>query len=78
MKTYQATAYSDLGLPNDAYIYTFAATSAQDDTRTDAHRALKPSDRLAVISSDDSLRIFDPTTLKLVPGLNMPSLGKSS
>jgi WD40 repeat protein len=67
MKSFQSTVSSDLGLPKDSYIYSFATTAAQDDTRTDYYRALAPSDRLAVISSDDSLRIFDPSTLKLLP-----------
>ncbi|KAF2427403.1 WD40 repeat-like protein [Tothia fuscella] len=67
MKTYQATASSNLGLPADSYIYSFATTAIQEDTRTDVFKPLKPSDRLAGISSDDSIRVFDPSTLKILP-----------
>jgi WD40 repeat protein len=67
MKTFRETASSNVGLPADSYIYAFATTSAQDDTRTDVFRPLKKSDRLAVISSDDSLRVLDPSTLELLP-----------
>jgi WD40 repeat protein len=74
MKSYQSTASSDLGLPKDVYIYSFATTAPQDDTRTDFYRALTPSDRLAVISSDDSLRLFDPSTLKLLPSGLFPNV----
>jgi WD40 repeat protein len=67
MKSYHSTASSDLGLPKDSYVYSIAATAAQKDTRTEIYQTLTPSDRLAVISSDDSLRLFDPSTLKLLP-----------
>lgn len=76
MKTYQATASSNLGLPADSYIYSFATTSAQEDTRADVYKTLKSSDRLAVISSDDSLRVFDPSTLKLLPDGLYPNTHK--
>ncbi|KAF2399353.1 WD repeat protein [Trichodelitschia bisporula] len=63
---YHQTASSDLHLPPDSYIYTFATTAPQVSPRTDAH-SLTPTSRLAVISSDNSLRIFDPETLALRP-----------
>ncbi|KAI9773538.1 MAG: hypothetical protein M1835_006128 [Candelina submexicana] len=52
MKSLSTPKTSDLSLPSGSYIYS-----------------LRPaSDCLAAISSDDSLRAFDPETLKLRPG----------
>jgi WD40 repeat protein len=67
MKSYKSTASSDLKLPKDSYIYSIATTAAQDDTRTDFYKPLTLSDALAVISSDDSLRLFNSSTLDLLP-----------
>jgi WD repeat-containing protein 89 len=51
MKTVQPLSSTDLSLPSESYIYK-----------------LQPiSNHLACISSDDSVRIFDATTLKLLP-----------
>lgn len=68
MKTLQETASSNLGITQaNSYIYSFATTSAQVDSRTDIYTPLSPSDCLGAISSDDTLRIFDPSTLQLLP-----------
>lgn len=56
MRIFQEAAFSNLNLPPDSYIYTFGTRhSPNNDT---------PGQILAVISSDDSLRLFDNTTLK--------------
>ena len=52
MKSATPLGSSSLSLPPDSYIYH-----------------LKPiGDKLAAVSSDDSLRIFDPTTLQTLSG----------
>jgi WD40 repeat protein len=56
------TLSSNLGLPQNSYIYKIITTSPRLDPYS-----YSQIDRLAVISSDDSLRIFDPATLKVVP-----------
>lgn len=58
MKLFNEIASSSLRLPKDSYIYSFAEVTIDryDDTCS-----------LAVISSDNSLRIFDVKTLDLVP-----------
>jgi WD40 repeat protein len=78
MKTFQATASSNLGIaqPNP-YIYSFATTSAQADSKTELYTSLSPADRLGAISSDDSLRIFDPSTLKILPDGLIPNVNNS-
>lgn len=51
---------SDAGLPPDSYIYRIISTAARQDPLT-----YSKTDQLAIISSDDSLRFLDPSTLKL-------------
>jgi WD40 repeat protein len=53
---------SNLGLPPNSYIYKVLSTSPRQDSLT-----YTLSDTLAVISSDDSLRLLDPATLDLLP-----------
>ncbi|TID20989.1 WD40 repeat-like protein [Venturia nashicola] len=68
MKSFQATASSNLGITQaNSYIYSFATTSAQADSRTNTYTPLSSTDRLGAICSDDSLRIFDPSTLQILP-----------
>jgi len=54
MRTFQEAGYSNLGLPLDSYIYAFGSNDA-------------PGQVSAVISSDDSLRLFDNVTLEPLP-----------
>ncbi|KAF2087583.1 WD40 repeat-like protein [Saccharata proteae CBS 121410] len=51
MKTAKLLATSDLSLPPDSYIYTLRSAN----------------NCLAALSSDNSIRLFDPTTLRLLP-----------
>ncbi|KAF2790804.1 WD40 repeat-like protein [Melanomma pulvis-pyrius CBS 109.77] len=53
---------SNLGLPPNSYIYKILSTSPRQDPLTYSN-----TDQLAVISSDDSLRFLDPTTLQVFP-----------
>lgn len=53
---------SNLGLPSNSYIYKILCTSPRQDPLT-----YSQTDRLAVISSDDSLRFLDPATLNVLP-----------
>lgn len=55
MRAAHVLADASLSLPPDSYIYSILDT---DDRASN----------LAAISSDDSLRIFNPDTLQLVPG----------
>lgn len=55
MRAAHVLAGASLSLPPDSYIYSILDT----DDRTS---------HLAAISSDDSLRVFDPETLQLVSG----------
>ncbi|KAF1954115.1 WD40 repeat-like protein [Byssothecium circinans] len=52
------TLSSTLGLPPDSYIYRIISTAPRQDPLT-----YSQSDQLAIISSDDSLRFLDPTSL---------------
>lgn len=54
--------HSDLGLPPNSYIYKIISTAPRQDPLTYSR-----TDQLAAIASDDSLRFFDPTTLKTLP-----------
>ncbi|KAF2730244.1 WD40 repeat-like protein [Polyplosphaeria fusca] len=56
------TLSSNLGLPSNSYIYKILSTAPRQDPLT-----YSTTDRLAVISSDDSLRLLDPATLDVVP-----------
>ncbi|KAF2651837.1 WD40 repeat-like protein [Lophiostoma macrostomum CBS 122681] len=56
------TLSSGLGLPPNSYIYKLISTSPRHDPYS-----YSQTDQLAAISSDDSLRIFDPATLNIVP-----------
>jgi WD repeat-containing protein 89 len=49
---------SNAGLPPNSYIYKIISTAARQDPLT-----YSKVDGLAIISSDDSLRFLDPTTL---------------
>lgn len=53
---------SDVGLPLNSYIYRIISTAPRQDILT-----YSQTDQLAFISSDDSLRYLDATTLKLQP-----------
>jgi len=61
---YQAAriSHSDLGLPPNSYIYKVISTASRQDPLT-----YERFDLLATISSDDSLRFIDPTTLNVLP-----------
>lgn len=52
MNTLAPVASSTLNLPSDSYIYSI----------------IPAPDAYAVISSDDSLRVFDAATLQVLPG----------
>jgi WD40 repeat protein len=54
MRIFQEAGYSSLGLPPDSYVYAFGTNHTSGQVS-------------AVISSDDSLRFFDNTTLKPLP-----------
>jgi len=56
------TLKADLGLLPNSYIYKILSTSPRQDPLTYTN-----TDQLAVISSDDSLRFFDPATLRVLP-----------
>ena len=56
------TLKANLGLPPNSYIYKILSTSPRHDSLTYTN-----TDQLAVISSDDSLRFFDPATLQVLP-----------
>jgi|SRR5690242_11944098 len=51
---------SDVGLPPNSYIYRIISTAARQDPLS-----YSKTDQLAIISSDDSLRFLDSTTLKV-------------
>lgn len=53
-----AAASSNLGLPPNSYIYKLISTAPRQDPLT-----YSKLDQLATISSDDSLRFLDPSTL---------------
>jgi WD40 repeat protein len=53
---------SNAGLPPNSYIYKILSTGSRQDPLT-----YSKTDQLAIISSDDSLRFLDPTTLKSLP-----------
>lgn len=53
---------SSLGLPPSSYIYKLLSTSPRQDPLT-----YTKTDTLAVVSSDDSLRLLNPATLNLLP-----------
>jgi WD40 repeat protein len=55
-------ASSNVGLPPNSYIYKILSTAPRQDPLT-----YSKTDQLAIISSDDSLRFLDPTTLGLLP-----------
>ncbi|KAF2204432.1 WD40 repeat-like protein [Delitschia confertaspora ATCC 74209] len=63
---------SDLGLPPSSYIYKVLSTAAREDPLT-----YSKLDQLAVISSDDSLRFVDPSSLKLLPNGIIKNVHKS-
>ncbi len=54
------TFNSDVGLPSNSYIYRIISTAARQDPLT-----YSKTDRLAIISSDDSLRFLDAASLKV-------------
>ena len=51
---------SDVGLPPNSYIYRIISTAARQDPLT-----YSKTDQLAIISSDDSLRFLDSSSLKV-------------
>jgi WD40 repeat protein len=53
---------SDAGLPPNSYIYKIISTAPRQDPLT-----YSKLDQLAIISSDDSLRFLDASTLSLSP-----------
>ncbi|KAF2125397.1 WD40 repeat-like protein [Dothidotthia symphoricarpi CBS 119687] len=53
---------SNAGLAPNSYIYKILSTAARQDPLT-----YSQTDQLAIISSDDSLRFLDPTTLSILP-----------
>ena len=55
-------ASSSAGLPPNSYVYKVISTAARQDPLT-----YSKTDQLAIISSDDSLRFLDPSTLNLLP-----------
>lgn len=68
MKYFQEAASSNLQLPKDSYVYSFAEVTMD---RYDSIWSL------AVISSDNSLRIFDVKSLDLVSGGSFESVHSS-
>lgn len=72
MKSLQASATTNLNLPADSYIYKILPTSAQSDPYT-----FQKAAQLAVICSDDSLRLFDAETLRLSPNGVLANVNKS-
>jgi WD repeat-containing protein 89 len=77
MKQYRESARSSLPIPNDTYLYSIATTAAQDDIQFDTYQSTSKSDRLVIISSDDSLLVLDPETLKVVPDGHYSKANKS-
>lgn len=59
---------SGLSLPEDSYMYSIVPTSAQVSGNSYTPLASSGS-HLAVLSSDNSIRIVDPTSLQLVQAL---------
>lgn len=53
---------SSAGLPPNSYIYKIISTAARQDPLT-----YSKLDSLTIISSDDSLRFLDPSTLNVLP-----------
>lgn len=53
---------SSLGLQPDSYIYRIISTAARSDPLT-----YERVEQLAIISSDDSLRLLSPETLQVLP-----------
>jgi WD40 repeat protein len=62
MMAFAPTRSSNLELPANSYIYKIITTAPREDALI-----YQKADQLAVISSDDSLRFFDPTTLQILP-----------
>ena len=58
---------SDASLPPNSYIYKIISTAPQQDPLT-----YSQTDNLAFISSDDSLRFLDATTLKVLSDIVKP------
>jgi len=56
------TLSSNAGLPPDSYIYKIISTASRQDPLT-----YTKTDQLAILSSDDSLRYLDASTLKVLP-----------
>jgi hypothetical protein len=77
MKEYGQTAISNLPILKDSYVYSIGTTAAQDDVQYDTFQSISQSDRLVVISSDDSLLILDPETLNTVPNGKISGANKS-
>lgn len=72
MKTQKQIATSDLGLPPNSYIYNVVSASPQTGPYS-----YSLTTELAVISSDDSLRLLDPRTLKARPDGVLKDVHKS-
>jgi WD repeat-containing protein 89 len=71
MRTFKETASTSLNLPPDSYIYSFASLGKQTT------EPASPPDRLAVVSSDDSVRLFDSRTLRILPDGVFENVNKS-
>jgi WD40 repeat protein len=77
MKQYRESARSSLPIPENTYIYSIETTAARDDIKYDTYQSTSQSDRLVVISSDDSLLVLSPETLKVVPDGHYTKANKS-
>lgn len=62
MTSATAVTSSNVGLPANSYIYKVISTATRQDPLT-----YSKLDSLAIISSDDSLRFLDPSTLNILP-----------
>jgi WD40 repeat protein len=63
MASVTAALASNPGLAPNSYIYKIISTAP----RRDPYTYTTAADQLAIISSDDSLRFLDPSTLSLLP-----------
>ncbi|KAF2663866.1 hypothetical protein BT63DRAFT_460985 [Microthyrium microscopicum] len=67
MASIKLAAQSSLPVAPDSYIYSVTATTPRTDLKFDTYQPISSSDKVAAISSDDSLLLLDPSTLKVLP-----------
>jgi WD40 repeat protein len=67
MKSYHQSRKSDLPIAENSYIYSISSTAARNNPGLDSCNPLSPSDKLVVLSSDNSLLVLNPESLEVIP-----------